>query len=151
MSLAQLEIVGVRYIRQAILDLNPSIKLIYGRNGSGKTSILESIYLLGAGRSYRNISVEPLISKGLNECLVRGELHTGGMRHTIGVLRKRGGEREIRVDGNAVKRATDLASMLPTLVMGPETVNVLLGPPSVRRRFLNWGLFHVEQACTQIG
>ncbi len=150
MSLTRLEIVGIRNIHQATLELNPAINLIYGRNGSGKTSILESVYLLGAGRSYRNLSVEPLISRHQDECLVRGHITTGTTQHTIGVLRRRGGGREIRVDGKDVRRATDLASRLPTLVVGPEAINLLLGPPAVRRRFLNWGLFHVEPSFTGI-
>ncbi|MCZ6503274.1 MAG: DNA replication/repair protein RecF [Gammaproteobacteria bacterium] len=150
MSLARLDIAGIRNIRQATLELSPEINLIYGRNGSGKTSILESVYILGAARSYRNISVEPLISMDQDECLVRGVINSGNTQHTIAVLRKRGGEREIRVDGDGVKRATDLANLFPTLVVGPEAVNVLLGPPAIRRRFLNWGLFHVEPSFTQI-
>ncbi len=150
MSLARLEIAGIRNIRQATLELSPGINLIYGGNGSGKTSILESAYILGAARSYRNTSVEPLISRDQDECLVRGVINSGSTQHTIGVLRRRSGEREIRVDGDGIKRATDLANLLPMLVVGPEAVNVLLGPPAIRRRFLNWGLFHVEPLFIQI-
>ena len=150
MSLARLDIAGVRNIRQATLELSAKTNLIYGGNGSGKTSLLESVYILGAARSYRNHIFDPLISRGQEECLVRGLVDSHPSRHTIGVQRKRGGEREIRVDGNDVKRATELASLLPTLVIGPDTVNLLLGPPGVRRRFLNWGLFHVEPSFTEI-
>jgi DNA replication and repair protein RecF len=150
MSLGRLDITSVRNIRQASLELSPEINIICGQNGSGKTSILESIYILATARSYRNNSVEPLITRDQSECLVRGQLDTDGIRHTVGVLRKRGGEREIKVDGSEIKRATDLARLLPVLVVGPESVNVLLGPPAVRRRFLNWGLFHVEPSFTRI-
>jgi DNA replication and repair protein RecF len=150
MSLARLDVTGVRNIRQATLELSAGTNLIYGGNGSGKTSLLESVYILGAARSYRGHTIEPLISRGQDECLVRGVIESLPSRHTIGVQRRRGGEREIRVDGNDVKRATDLANLLPTLVIGPDTVNLLLGPPGIRRRFLNWGLFHVEPSFTEV-
>ena len=150
MSLIRLDIACIRNIQNASLVLNPKLNLIIGRNGSGKTSILESIYFLGSARSFRSNSVEPLISNTQEECLVRGEVESGGHLHTIGVQRNRSGSRVIRIDGDDVKRATDLASLLPILLLGSDTVDLLLGPPGHRRRFLNWGLFHVEPSFSQV-
>lgn len=150
MSLVRIDITGIRNIQQASLVLNPKLNLIVGQNGSGKTSVLESIYFLGSARSFRNNSVEPLIANSQEECLVRGEVESGGYLHTVGVQRNRGGSRVIRIDGDDVKRATNLASLLPILLLGSGTVNLLLGPPGQRRRFLNWGLFHVEPSFSQV-
>lgn len=150
MSLLWLEITGIRNIRQASLALHPKLNLVVGQNGSGKTSILEGIYFLGSARSFRITNVEPIISSELEKCVVRGEIASGTQRHTIGVQRDRAGARDIRIDGDDVKRATDLANLLPILVLGSDTVNLLLGPPGLRRRFLNWGLFHVEPAFSHI-
>jgi DNA replication and repair protein RecF len=150
MSLIRLDIKGIRNIQNASLVLNPKLNLIIGRNGSGKTSVLESIYFLGSARSFRSSSVEPLISNSQEDCLVRGEVESDSHRYSVGVQRNRGGSRVIRIDGEDVKRATDLASLLPILLLGSETVNLLLGPPGHRRRFLNWGLFHVEPSFPQV-
>ena len=106
MSLVRLDINDIRNIQHASLVLNPKLNLIIGRNGSGKTSVLESIYFLGSARSFRSNSVEPLISNTREACLVTGEVESGGHRHTVGVQRNRGGSRVIRIDGDAVKRAT---------------------------------------------
>ena len=149
MSLNWLEVSGIRNITQASLNLNPNINLIVGDNGSGKTSLLESVYFLGTARSFRNPSVTPMITSGLDECLVRGEVASGAVSHTLGVLRKRDGGREIKIDGEDAVKATDLANIVPTLIVGPETVNLLIGSPGLRRRFLNWGVFHVEQSFNQ--
>jgi DNA replication and repair protein RecF len=149
MSLVRLDIEGIRNIQHASLVLDPKLNLVIGQNGSGKTSVLESIYFLGSARSFRGNSVEPLISNNREECLVRGEVETGGHLHAVGVQRNRSGSRVIRIDGDDVKRATDLASILPILLLGSDTVNLLLGPPGQRRRFMNWGLFHVEQSFSQ--
>lgn len=150
MSLARLDITGIRNIQHASLVLDPKLNLIIGQNGSGKTSILESIYFLGSARSFRSNSVEPLIANNQEECLVRGEIESEGHLHTVGVQRNRGGSRVIRIDSDDVKRATDLASLLPILLLDSDTVNLLLGPPGRRRRFLNWGLFHVEPSFSQV-
>jgi DNA replication and repair protein RecF len=149
MSLTRLEISGIRNITQASLNPHPRINLIYGDNGSGKTSLLESVYFLGTARSFRNNSVTPLISREVDECLVRGEVTSNVGQHKLGVLRNRDGGREIKIDGDETARATDLASIVPTLVVGPETVNLLIGAPGLRRKFLNWGVFHVEQSFNQ--
>lgn len=150
MSLTRLEVSGIRNIIQARLDLHPRINLIVGANGSGKTSLLESVYFLGSARSFRNASVMPLITRDVEECLVRGEVTSEFGQHSLGVLRNRDGGREIKIDGDEISRATDLANLLPTLVVGPETVNLLLGAPGLRRRFLNWGVFHVEHSFNRV-
>ena len=150
MSLIRLDIKGIRNIRDASLVLNPKLNLIIGRNGSGKTSVLESIYFLGSARSFRGSGVETLILNSQDDCLVRGEVESDSHRHSVGVQRNRGGSRVIRIDGEDVKRATDLANLLPILLLGSETVNLLLGPPAQRRRFLNWGLFHVEPSFSEV-
>ena len=149
MGLTWLEITGIRNISNLRLRLNPGTNLIVGANGSGKTSILESIHLLGSARSFRRTSIDSLISKDLDQSIVRCELDKGSTRHLIGVQRTRAGSRVIKIDGDEVKRATDLASILPVMVLGADTVELLLGPPGIRRRFLNWGLFHVEQSFAQ--
>ena len=73
-----------------------------------------------------------------------GVVAQGDRLQRIGVQRGRDGTRDIKVNSEIVHKASDLARALPVLVLGPETVDLLLGPPALRRRFLNWGLFHVE-------
>lgn len=146
MTLEWLKVERLRNISDITLDLTPGISLIYGDNGSGKTSLLESIYLLSSGRSFRGSSTLPMVQRGEDNCLVVGRTST----HRIGVRRNRTGDRDIRLNGETVNRATDLARVLPTLLLGPETVDLLLGPPALRRRFLNWGVFHVEHGFASL-
>ncbi len=150
MSLAWLEVERVRNIRKAHLQFSPGINLLYGDNGSGKTSLLESVYFLGSARTFRSTSIDPFITRDEERCLVRGSVAGPGVSRDIGVQRSRSGERQIRIDGEDIHRASDLAMLLPTLVLGPDTVNLLLGGPALRRRFLNWGVFHVEPSFTRI-
>src|ERR1700688_1505542 len=61
MSLLALEVEGLRCLKQVQLDLHPHVNLLTGPNGSGKTSMLEAVYLLGRGRSFRTRHTEQLI------------------------------------------------------------------------------------------
>jgi DNA replication and repair protein RecF len=62
----------------------------------------------------------------------------------LGVQREQSGARVIRANGETLQQASELARYLPSLLLGPHTVELLTGPPGVRRSFLNWGVFHVE-------
>jgi DNA replication and repair protein RecF len=151
MTLGRVEIQNVRNISQATLELNPALNVVTGKNGSGKTSLLESVYMLGTGRTFRGNSIDPLICRGQATCTVYGAVQRiGGGRMNLGVERGRDGSRSIRINGEATARASDLARCLPALVLGPHTVELLSGPPGGRRRFLNWGVFHVEPTFSDL-
>ncbi|WP_188883530.1 AAA family ATPase, partial [Alicyclobacillus cellulosilyticus] len=64
MNLNQLDVHHLRNISEARLKLHPGCNLIVGENGSGKTSLLESIYLLATGHSFRTRETNPLIHEG---------------------------------------------------------------------------------------
>jgi len=144
MSLSRLSVSYLRNIVQVDLELAPGVNLVSGANGSGKTSLLEAVYFLGSGRSFRSHRLDRVISRDAEGCTVFGVLGQGDRVHRVGVYRGRDGSRDIKVNSEVVSRASELAKALPVLLLGPETVDVLLGPPAIRRRFLNWGLFHVE-------
>lgn len=145
MALGRLGITDIRNIRQAELTLGPGINLFYGENGSGKTSLLEAVYFLGSGRTFRSQGADPLIRREAESCVAFGTVRQeGGREHRLGVRRGRDGSRELRIDGGSVGRTSALARLLPTLVLGPHTADLVTGPPGGRRRFLNWGVFHVE-------
>tara|TARA_B110000503_G_scaffold76136_1_gene117524 strand:- start:30 stop:1160 length:1131 start_codon:yes stop_codon:yes gene_type:complete len=144
MSLKWLEARRFRNLTHISVDLDPGLNLLFGENGSGKTSLLESSYFLSTARSFRDTAFDPVIQRGAEDCLLRGRVQVGGVEHHIGIGRDRGGIRQIRVNNEATKRTSELARLLPTLVLGPHSVDLLLGSPTLRRRFLNWGLFHVK-------
>ena len=144
MSLKWLEARHFRNLTHISLDLDPGLNLLFGENGSGKTSLLESSYFLSTARSFRDTGLDPVIQRGAQDCLLRGKIQVERMEHHIGISRGRGGSREIRINSQTTKKASELARLLPTLILGPHTVDLLIGSPTLRRRFLNWGLFHVK-------
>ncbi len=149
MSLNWLVANHFRNLSDIHVRFKPGLNLFYGQNGSGKTSLLEACYFIGMGRSFRDPSADPVIQHEQDGLLLRAGVLSMNREHHLGMTRDRHGSRELRIDGEKVIRATDMARLLPTLVLGPQTVDLLLGAPVLRRRFLNWGLFHVEHAETE--
>jgi DNA replication and repair protein RecF len=145
MSLSKLEVHNVRNIRSVSLQLSSKINLFYGKNGSGKTSLLEAVYLLGLGRSFRGVKLGPVINHGADDCTVFGQVaEAQGSLRSLGIVRRRDGSRLIRVGGDPVQRLSELAKVLPLQLINTESIQLLAGRPEIRRRFLNWGVFHVE-------
>jgi DNA replication and repair protein RecF len=143
--LSRLDFHDFRNLEPARLELSPGVVLVTGANGSGKTSLLEAVWLLGTGRSFRSNRITPVIRYGAASLTVFGELAGGdGVSRTIGVSRSRSGESELRLSGERVRSASALASVMPVQLINPESVELVTGSPAERRRFLDWGTFHVE-------
>jgi DNA replication and repair protein RecF len=145
MVLGRLDITAVRNLQQVSLRDLRMTNVFYGANGGGKTSILESIYLLGMARSFRSAQIKPVIHYDAPSCTVYGEVQRpDGGRNTIGVCRERGGGVEIRINGSNVASVSTLAEQMPVQVINARSFDLLTGSPVDRRRYLDWGVFHVE-------
>ena len=143
MTLRRVQVTDFRCLQSAMLDLDPRFTLIYGANGSGKTSLLEAIYLLGRGRSFRTRRLEYLIGHGKQAFVVFGEVEAFERRVNLGVEGRAGGVRA-RVAGKSVASLAELAALLPVQILDPEIHRLIEEGPSRRRRFVDWGVFHVE-------
>jgi DNA replication and repair protein RecF len=146
-SLTHLQINRVRNLRQVKLQDLAQVNVFFGRNGSGKTSVLEAIHLLGMARSFRGNSVKSLITHGEVSCVAFGVADKpgdsgGGV--SLGVQRGAAGEALIKVAGSPVKSVAQLVEYLPLQVINADSFALLTGSPSARRQYLDWGVFHVE-------
>jgi DNA replication and repair protein RecF len=145
MTLKRLLIQNLRNLEG--VDIAPSLQvnLIYGENGSGKTSILEAINLLALGRSFRSHKHKPLINHQQQSFTVFGRVHAGdGSEVPIGISRSLDGDASFKANGVLVPSAADLAAYLPVQVINSDTFLLLEGSPKVRRQFIDWLVFHVE-------
>jgi DNA replication and repair protein RecF len=147
MPLTKLEIQRLRNLSQLKLEPCAGINLIYGANGSGKTSILEAIYLLGLGRSFRSRNVNHLIQTGQDALTVFGLLQQGSeLAVPLGIKRSKDGSIQIRIQEDTVNSIAELAHYLPLQLINQDSYLLLSGSPKVRRQFLDWALFHVEHS-----
>lgn len=146
MSLSHLNIHRVRNLQQVTLKDVARVNVLYGDNGSGKTSVLEAVHLLGMARSFRAQSARTLITHGESQCVVQGLVQSGRStgKVSLGVQRGLDGELALRINGESVRTVAELVSLLPLQVINATSFDLLTGSPGARRQYLNWGVFHVE-------
>lgn len=142
MRIKRLEIDGFRCLAAQTVTPHPDINLIDGPNASGKTSLLEAIYFLGRGRSFRAGRNAQLIRDGDPALLVAADLDGPPGRVAA---RASGDGLEIRVGAEPAGLA-ELASALPVQVIEPGVHKLVEEGPGRRRAFIDWGVFHVEPA-----
>ena len=150
MSLDSISITNFRNLAKVTLELDPKFNFVLGLNGSGKTSLLDAFYFLSSGRSFTTNSRRSFIMEGKDECIVRGEINRATQPSRVGVSRSRAGASDIRINGEKILKSSELASCLPTIVLSPESINLLIGSPVKRRSFMNWGTFHVEPLFKEV-
>ena len=142
MTLAHLEVQDFRCIAQARLDFDIRCTLISGANGSGKTSLLEAIHVLSCGHSFRSNSIDPLVKTGAPFFRLIGSAGHQEAKALIGVQSADG--LDVHLSGRKVQGFAEVAPFLPVQVIDPEVHRLLEDGPKRRRRFMDWGVFHVE-------
>lgn len=111
--------------------------VVVGDNGQGKTNLLEAIYYLQILRSARGARDQDLVRFGAEGFHIAATVETD-TRHDIGVGFERAGKRKrVRVDGVIPERMSHALGALPAVMFSPADVDLIIGPPSVRRRFLD--------------
>lgn len=149
MLLQSLSIRRFRNIKNADLAFSPGLNIISGCNAAGKTSFLEAVYFLGRANSFRTHKPSELIYHDANSF----ELFARASRNQVsdipvGVGYGKQGL-DIRIQGEAVKRLSELAAMFPLQLLAGNIHQLLEDGPRFRRRFLDWRLFHVEPSYAQ--
>lgn len=143
-NITSLRVLNLRCFEDAQFCPGPGLNWLVGGNGAGKTSLLESAFMLSHGRSFRTGGRASLCRQGGDEFLVYAEVARAGQSdHRLGLGRRE--ERwQARVDGVDLTSLAPLFELCPVVCFGPESGSLMLGPAEERRRFLDWCVFHVE-------
>jgi DNA replication and repair protein RecF len=132
-----------RNLDKVELDCNPRCNILYGLNGSGKTSFLEAIYYLSLGRSFRTRSTNRIVQYDQPNFTIHSLIQERQII-PVGVERKANGQVLIKINHTPVQSIAELAKLLPTQLIYPDGHKILLGGSKPRRQFMDWGVFHVE-------
>ena len=139
-----LQIQNVRNLTNLRIQPTNKLNLFIGPNASGKSSILEAIYVLSRARSFRTPRIKEVIQHTKPSILV-----TAGLRNAAGVLIKTGIEKRpdktiIHCNGENIKKTSTQAKNIPLVLIAPDVNSLVTGLPKQRRNWLDWAMFHVE-------
>lgn len=148
MGLAELTVENLRCLEHVELSLHPDRNLIWGGNGSGKTSVLEAIFLLGRGRSFRTRNSERLIRHGQAQLWVFGRTDDMPPR-SLGVQVSRADGTKARISGSTAGSLMELSQAFPVQVIDPGIHQLVEEGGYRRRRWLDWAVFHVEPSFAE--
>lgn len=144
MPLTLLEVENLRLFETFRLTPDLGLNLIVGPNASGKTSLLEAIYLLGTGRSFRSAHLNQLIRHNNPSFLVSGLFHDESVPATRLALQRDSQLSRFSVGGSPQPSAASLARTLPLQIISPDSHFLFFTNTRQRRGILDWGVFHVE-------
>ncbi|GLQ32924.1 DNA replication/repair protein RecF [Litoribrevibacter albus] len=148
MLITQLKIDGLRNLSGCSVTFDPvkKVSLFIGNNGAGKTSVLEAIHCLATGNSFRSTSIKHLVTQSQPAYTIfsKSSLASSETDFSIGVTKNTDGKSEARLNGEKIKSQETISSLLPVIVLEPGSFDLVIGSPEYRRRFMDWGVFHVK-------
>jgi DNA replication and repair protein RecF len=145
MQLKRLRLSSFRNYNEREFIFTPGINTIKGKNGTGKTNLLEALYLLSTGRSFRTTKLEELIKYGKKHFFIEATFDKDKIEHTLSIGYN-GKERKILHNGSKIDTFSSLLGHLPSVLHAPCDIALVAGMPLTRRRFLNIHLSQVSPA-----
>lgn len=121
------------------------INVFLGKNGQGKTNLLEAVYVLGMLSSFRKAETESLIREGESSFSIEG-FFADDEAATLSVEKGLGGWKKIETDGYACSRKSDYIGRIKMVVFSPDEMELIQGSPEVRRKYLDRTYFHIVRS-----
>lgn len=144
MTISLLRLINFRNI--AALEIKPQergLNIIYGQNGSGKSSLLEALHYLGHGKSFRTAITGRLVRHSTDQFVLFAQIkNTNDHTIPLGIERSINGQTRLRLAGNDIDNFAEFASLLPTRIINSQSHQLFESGPQFRRKFIDWGLFH---------
>lgn len=138
-NLSKVRIYNVRNLRESRLDL-ARCNVFLGDNGSGKTSLMEAIFLLARGKSFRHHQPKHYIHHAMPSCTVWGENSTGD---SLAISKEQDASTTLRHNGANISQS-QMSRLLPLLVIDPSSMDVLETGSASRRQMLDWLCFYLQ-------
>ena len=147
MILKRLSIVNYRNIEQADIELSPKFNCLTGRNGMGKTNLLDAVYYLSFCKSATNPIDSQVMRHGSDYSVVQG-IYTSDNGDDIDVFcgMKRGQRKQVKYNGKAYARYSEHFGRIPLVIISPSDAELIAGGSEERRRFMDVAISQYDHA-----
>jgi DNA replication and repair protein RecF len=136
MRIKKLKLNNFRNITEGELAINDGTTVFYGGVGEGKTNLIEAIFLLSVGRSYRTSETQQVIRWGKDEAYIRGEGSGASGRLAVAIKIDKTGKK-IELNGENNRKSIDLIGGFRSVIFHSDDIAIVGGAPQVRRRYLD--------------
>ena len=137
MHVAHLSLHDFRSYPEAEVALGPGVTAFVGRNGQGKTNLVEAIDYIARLSSHRVAGDAPLVRFGADSAVVRAAVVRDGREAVLELQINPGKSNRARVNRSPLPRAREMLGLVRTVLFSPEDLALVKGDPSERRRFLD--------------
>ncbi len=144
MTLSKLGVTAFRNIQHIDIQPHAKFNLVWGDNGAGKTSLLESIYYLSCAKSFKTNLTQSVIQNDHDQLTIHGIAHYHNTDYSLGIAKKTDGTRKIHINSEKTRSIAELSCHLPTLLITTTSYRFFHDGPKFRRQLVDWGLFHME-------
>ncbi|MCH4891224.1 DNA replication/repair protein RecF [Acidaminobacter sp. JC074] len=137
MYIKRLSLSNFRNYKSVELEFSPNVNIILGENAQGKTNLVESLYVLGFGKSFRTSQDKDLIC--MSELYTHIDAEIEKMNHPLQIEFKfnQKQKKEIKINGVPLKKLSELIGELNVVIFSPEDLQLIKGTPAVRRKYMD--------------
>ena len=149
MYIENIKIQNFRNYKLLNLKFNKGINIIYGKNGQGKTNLLESIYVLSLTKSHKSFIDSNLIKKNEAFAIIKGKLKKDNISKNLEIYISEK-EKKLKVDNIEEKKISNYTSIMNTIIFYPEDLEIIKGSPILRRKYMNVELSQLYSSYLEI-
>ena len=143
MKIKKIYIHHFRNYEKIEIEFSPGVNWIVGKNAQGKTKLIEALYLLSTGRSFRTPQLKQLIQEGEQSFFIEAEIEKEGVAQTLKISFD-GETKKVQYNANCFSHFAPLIGLLPHILYAPEDIALVSGMPAYRRKFLDLHLSQID-------
>ena len=137
MQVIKLELNRFRNYKHETISFDPNVNIFFGKNGEGKTNILEAVYMLSLGRSFRTNKDRDMINLEGETAYVRAIVESAGKEYKIEYRIDIKSKKAIKINGLPIQRISELLGIINVVIFSPEDLSLVKDGPKERRNFID--------------